>query len=103
MIEPLKERFTAPKNYMEDVVSRLLDDVLEKTNCCTCPVCRLDITAYALNQLPCKYVVTRKGEVYSKVAELEQQFRADVIMAIVKAIEVVHNNPRHETHKEHEK
>ena len=40
-----------------------------------CHICRMDIAAYALNHLPSKYVVTRKGEVYSKLAELQIRLR----------------------------
>ncbi|MFS8500785.1 MAG: late competence development ComFB family protein [Caldicoprobacter sp.] len=85
-----------PKNYMEDVVFHHLDDILSDTDCCKCQRCRMDIAAYALNQLPSKYVVTRKGEVYSKLLELQQQFETDVIIAIIKAVEVVKKNPRHD-------
>lgn len=85
-----------PKNYMEDVVFYHLDSVLADADCCKCQRCRMDIAAYALNRLPSKYVVTPKGEVYSKLLELQQQFEADVIIAIVKAIEVVKKNPRHD-------
>lgn len=87
---------TRPKNYMEDVVFKYLDSIIASTDCCRCQRCRMDIAAYALNQLPSKYVVTRKGEVYSKLLELQQQFETDVIIAIVKAIEVVKKNPRHD-------
>ena len=41
---------------------------------------------------PSKYVATREGEVYSKLLELEHQFEADVVIAIMKAIEVVRKN-----------
>ncbi|MFO7295729.1 MAG: late competence development ComFB family protein [Clostridia bacterium] len=85
-----------PKNYMEDVVFHHLDGILKHTDCCKCQRCRMDIAAYALNQLPSKYVVTRKGEVYSKLLELQQQFETDVIIAIIKAVEVVKKNPRHD-------
>lgn len=85
-----------PKNYMEDVVFHHLDDILKDADCCRCQRCRMDMAAYALNQLPSKYVVTRKGEVYSKLLELQQQFETDVIIALVKAIEVVKKNPRHD-------
>jgi len=92
-----------PKNYMEDVVFHHLDSIIAMADCCKCSVCRADIMAYALNHLPSKYVVTPNGEVYSKLAELQQQFQADVVMAIIKAIEVVKKNPRHEgLHKNNE-
>ena len=45
----------------------------------------MDIASKALNDLPPHYVVTEKGEVYSKINALRQQFEVDVISAITKA------------------
>jgi competence protein ComFB len=84
------------KNYMETAVQNVLDELLDKTNCiCKCSRCRLDIVAYALNHLPAKYVVTDKGHTYTRVAEMAQQFNADVVVALTKAIRHVGKKPRH--------
>jgi len=83
------------KNYMEDCVSDMLDSVLEEIHSCTCEKCRYDITAIALNSLPSKYVVTKRGELYTKLASLQQQFDVDIIAAITKAAVIVNRNPRH--------
>jgi len=40
--------------------------------------------------------VTDKGELYSKVDSLKQQFEVDVISALAKAAVIVKRNPRHE-------
>lgn len=84
------------KNYMEDVVDRMLPKVLESYNeACKCQRCISDIKAIALNQLPPKYVATEAGEVYTKVNELSVQFEADAITALVMAIKKVSQAPRH--------
>jgi len=84
------------KNYMEIIVFDNLDKVLDEYgDACKCERCRLDIAAIALNNLPPKYYVTEKGEIYSKVNELNQQFRTDVITAISKAIQRVKAKPNH--------
>ena len=83
------------KNYMEEIVFRLMKDVLSDINVCTCENCILDIAAIALNTLPPKYIVTEKGELYSKISALQQQFEVDVIAAITKAAVLVKRNPRH--------
>ncbi|MGE5629859.1 MAG: late competence development ComFB family protein [Caulobacteraceae bacterium] len=83
------------KNYMEELVAYKTDDVLKLMNICKCEKCRLDIMALALNEMPSKYVVTDKGELYSKVRELEQQFEVDVETAIAKAAVFVGKNPKH--------
>ena len=59
------------KNYMEEVVDRKLKELLQDRNdVCQCKHCRLDIMAIALNDLPPRYIVSEKGEVYSKVSSL---------------------------------
>jgi competence protein ComFB len=84
------------KNYMEDLVSDMLEQVLKDITVCKCDKCKYDITAIALNSLPPKYVVTRKGELYTKLASLAQQSDVDIISAITKASVIVSRNPRHQ-------
>ena len=84
------------KNYMEEVVFNLIYEVLDDINMCKCEKCVYDIAALALNDLPPKYIVTEKGELYSKVNTLKQQFEVDVIAAITKAAVIVKRKPRHE-------
>ncbi|MGQ9474699.1 MAG: late competence development ComFB family protein [Actinomycetota bacterium] len=84
------------KNYMEEVVESTLEEILaHRDDICKCDRCKMDIKALALNSLPPKYVVTDKGYVYTKVNELESQFKADVTVAVTNAMKVVRNNPRH--------
>ncbi|HYE12102.1 MAG TPA: late competence development ComFB family protein [Patescibacteria group bacterium] len=83
------------KNFMEEVVNKKIDSLLNIMNICRCEKCRMDIMAIALNDIPAKYVVTETGELYSKVRELEQQFEVDVETAIVKAALFVSKNPKH--------
>lgn len=84
------------KNYMEEIVFSLIKEVLEDINVCTCDKCILDISAIALNDLPSRYIVSEKGELYSKINSLKQQFEVDVILAITKAAVLVKRSPRHE-------
>ncbi|MGB3991023.1 MAG: late competence development ComFB family protein [Acetivibrionales bacterium] len=83
------------KNYMEEIVFGQMKEVLADINMCTCEKCLLDIAAIALNDLPPKYVVTKKGELYSKINTLGQQFEVDVVSAITKAAVLVKRRPRH--------
>lgn len=84
------------KNYMEVIVMNTMDDILKDINMCKCEKCRLDIAAKALNDLPPQYVVSEKGEVYSKIKSLKTQFEVDVIAAITKAAILVKRNPMHD-------
>ena len=83
------------KNYMEICVLDLLEPVLTNLNACTCDNCLHDILAIALNSLPAKYVVTKKGEMYTKLNNLQHQFDVDIVSAITKASVIVSRNPRH--------
>lgn len=83
-------------NCMETAVINMTSHILKKQeNICTCEKCKLDIVAIALNNLPPKYVVSEKGEVYTKIKEMEAQFDVDIIKELTKAIEIVSKNPRH--------
>ena len=84
------------KNYMEEIVFNLMQEVLDDIKMCSCEKCVLDIAAIALNDLPPKYIVTEKGELYSKINALKQQFEVDVIAAITKAAVLVKRKPRHD-------
>ena len=85
------------RNYMEVCVNNLVDKVMASLGSCTCDNCRLDVMAIALNKLPPKYIVTARGELYSKINNLRHQFDVDVMAAITSAIVLVSRNPRHES------
>ncbi len=82
-------------NAMEDLVEQKLDEILSFYDCCKCDQCKMDMKAYALNQVVPKYVVSSKGALYAKLESIGFQHRADILMAVTKAIELVSTNPRH--------
>ncbi|NLM11476.1 MAG: late competence development ComFB family protein [Clostridiaceae bacterium] len=83
------------KNYMEEIVYNYMEEVLKDFDMCKCDMCKLDVAAKALNDLPPQYFVSNKGEVYSKIKNLKLQFEVDVITAITRAAELINKNPRH--------
>lgn len=84
-------------NYMEDAVDHMLPSVLDAyPDICTCEHCLLDIKAIALNHLHPHYVVTEKGKLYSQLEEMKIQFETDIIKALIDAIAIVSENPRHD-------
>jgi competence protein ComFB len=91
-----RQRENIVRNYMEDCVEIAMDQVLPGLKICLCENCKSDITAMALNDLPPKYVVTRKGQLYTKLDTLQKQFGIDVTTAVIKAAEFVSKRPRHE-------
>ncbi len=84
------------KNYMEIAVDKVLPNIIKAfSTICACDKCILDIKAIALNNLKPHYVVTDRGELYSKVDEMKVQFETDVMKALIDAIAIVSKNPRH--------
>lgn len=83
------------KNFMEEAVKDVIDNVLKDLDVCKCDKCKLDIMALTLNNLPPKYYDTEKGEVYTKVNELKRQFEVDIISQITKAAFYVNQHKRH--------
>ncbi|HHV73754.1 competence protein ComFB [Thermoanaerobacterium sp. PSU-2] len=83
------------KNFMEEAVKDVIDNVLKDLDVCKCDKCKLDIMALTLNNLPPKYYDTEKGEVYTKVNELKRQFEVDIISQITKAAFYVNQHRRH--------
>lgn len=84
------------KNYMEDLVENYLCGIIETyVEVCKCEECLDDVRAMTLNRLKPVYFVESRGSVYSKLNSLESQFEADIVMELIKAIELVSKNPRH--------
>lgn len=84
------------KNYMEISTEEVLKDLLKSHELkCSCERCIEDIKAIALNNLKPMYVVTEKGMLYSKIEDMNIQSKADVISALMMAIEKVEEKPNH--------
>ena len=83
------------KNYMVECVDAMVDEIMQSNDMCCCERCRMDVMAIALNNLPPKYIVTKSGERYLKMASLQAQFNVDIITEITKAVQIVKGNQRH--------
>jgi len=84
-------------NFMEEAVRRVLEEMQQEGPTGAgdlTEMARMDVLAYALNRLPPKYVVTQKGHLYTRVNELQQQFRTDILVELTKAIAFVKAHPR---------
>lgn len=84
------------QNYMENIVFLIMEELLRKKDICQCKRCKYDIAAIALNNLPTKYVVTTVGQTYAKTDLLQRQFRTDVTIQLLRAIDLVSKTPHHE-------
>lgn len=94
MSDQIQNNFVV-RNIMEELVDSKVDEFMEGTEMCRCPQCRADVLALALNKLPPKYIATTSGDVFTRVAASTTQFQADIIAAIVQAVDLVSKNPRH--------
>ena len=82
-------------NYMENVVDDAIGKMLQKPGAGSFTEKDLaDIRALTLNSLPPRYIVTAKGEMYTKLSEMSIQFQADVTRALVQAVDTVKKHPR---------
>ena len=83
-------------NYMEEWVKDCMNELLDKSDGCKCEKCKRDIFALALNNLKPYYVATNKGRVMAKLANTQNQFETDIVIAVANAIKIVQNNPNHD-------
>jgi competence protein ComFB len=84
-------------NYMEEAIKRVLEELLVEESYSDIKFTekmKLDILAYALNRLPSRYIVSEKGHLYTRVDELRQQFKTDIVVELSKAIHQIRANPR---------
>lgn len=82
-------------NVMEILVEDSLDSCIEKSGVCTCEFCRADIKALALNKLPPRYASRLQGSIITRADNMKSQASTDVLAAIMEAIAIVQENPRH--------
>jgi competence protein ComFB len=79
------------KNYMEVLVSDILNEIIDKYNVCKCEECIDDIKAIALNNLPPKYFLSSQQEGEKKAFVLDRQRRISVLAKVAEAIEFISN------------
>lgn len=92
----MQETDIVSKNTMEDLVEEKLDYLIHFAGICDCKYCRADIRTLSLNSLPPKYVMRVSGDVFVRFQSLDAQAQADIATAIMNAIEIVRENPRHD-------
>ena len=84
-------------NFMEETARRSLGEILAEPayrDFKPTPKEKLDVLAIALNRLPPRYIVTERGHLFSRVDELRQQFKTDLLVELARAIDQVRKNPR---------
>ena len=83
-------------NKMEMAVQFTIEEVLKsQRDICDCRRCQMDITALSLNSLPPRYVVSDFGDVMTHLDLESFQWKADVMIAVMRALDIVKKKPRH--------
>lgn len=84
------------RNVMEALVEGVLDEELGRwPEVCACDRCRVDMKAFALNNLPPRYVVNEPGVVHAHLEALTAPFHGDVRYSVRSAVQMVSARPRH--------
>lgn len=100
---PVKEEPPAPPapkttyiNVMQVLVEENAERYIKLFGLCPCNRCVADVKAVALNNLQPKYVVMPEGEVVPRISVYEGRFISAVTAQLLRACNVVHENPRHD-------
>lgn len=85
------------KNAMEILVDEALKNYWGQLQLpCKCEVCKADVFAITLNNLPPRYVSNEDGYAYVKAQNFDDQSRVNILNQIVKATGIVATRPSHE-------
>ncbi len=88
------------RNYKELAVDHVMPNLLKAfPDICQCEKCMMDIKAIALNNLEPQYVVTDKGGLYAQVNEMNLQYEANIMKAILDGISLVSSHPMHDKYE----
>ncbi len=93
--ENIEEKRAYLINLTERFVMEMVDDVMQKTNVCTCTICKNDVLALALNSLDQHYVTSDAGKQYLQLDIYRKQHETDVLSALIKACVRVKASPKH--------
>ncbi|WP_159436130.1 late competence development ComFB family protein [Anaerosalibacter sp. Marseille-P3206] len=79
-------------NYMEILVSEVLNEVIDNYDICKCDDCIDDIKSIALNNLEPKYFLSSSEESEKKTFILNRQKRISVLAKVAESIQEVSKN-----------
>lgn len=81
-------------NIISELVQENLTAVLERFRCCTCDICKTEITITALNEIPPKYARVNNGS-FELVEKLKKQHVSEVVNSLVKIVIQSKRTPYH--------
>lgn len=93
--QPAPAKEATEINIISELVGEWLPQTLERFKCCTCELCRAELTVEALNQLPPKYVRISSEEDLMEAERLKEELKPQVLKVIVPLAIRAQRNPRH--------
>ncbi len=82
-------------NAYEDMVKTAVHDLMAKTDMCRCEKCFLDVCALVYNKRYSHFVTTRKGALLANISEIGHAGRAELMVTVMEAINLVKDSPQH--------
>jgi competence protein ComFB len=82
-------------NITEELVKRKVKKMMADTDMCQCEKCYLDVCAIVLNRLQALYVTTEKGALLSLLDASHYQYKIDLTVYIMQAMEKTKKSPKH--------
>ena len=82
-------------NILEEVVRMETPKIMAGLGMCCCDRCLNDVMALTLNNIPAKYVVSRKGALFAKIASYGNQYKTDILASVTQACVLVQKTPSH--------
>ncbi len=93
---------TKLRNIIEDIALNYLNSALTlRYDICTCSICKNDMLAFVLSQVPAHYVTTEQGALHTIIQQHRVEYQAEIARAILKAIDTVSKTPRHKLKEDH--
>ena len=83
-------------NILEEVIRMEAPKIMAGMGMCCCERCVNDVMAIALNKIPSKYVVSRKGALFAKIASYGNQYKTDILAGLTQACVIVEKSPSHD-------
>ncbi len=98
---PVEEKKTVPSdepelfNVMQILVEQQADKYIKMFGLCTCPRCKSDVMALALNSLPPQYMVMRPSELQIQTDMISNRHSSEIIAQMMRVCTIILENPRH--------
>jgi chemotaxis methyl-accepting protein methylase len=84
------------RNVIEDIARDFLNSALTlRYDICTCAICKNDMLAHILSNVPAKYVTTEQGALHTIMQQTRVEHQAEIARAILQAVDVIGKSPRH--------